>query len=118
MSEQYPKSKGAVWPNDHKTEAKHPDWRGRIKITKEQINKLIEMAKAGQEPTLQVGAWKRRSEAGQNYIYLSAEVYMKPEEDGSAGWGNDDSDDDWGTQKPAKSSNTADAGFDDDDIPF
>lgn len=109
----YPKSKGAVWPNDHKSEDKHPDFRGKLVVTKEQINKLIEMGKAGMEPTMQIGAWKRTSEAGQRYIFLSSEVYVKEENTDQDGWG-DESSDSWGSPKPTPSN----AGFDDDDIPF
>jgi uncharacterized protein (DUF736 family) len=120
MSDQYPKSDGALWPNDKKTAEKHPDWRGRITITGAQIKKLIEMGKGGQEPTIQVGAWKRRSKAGQNYIYLSAEVYVREENQSSAGWDDDaqGQNDAWGQPSSPAPQQQADDPFADDDIPF
>ena len=133
----HPKSKGGLWTNREKV-GEQPDWRGKIAVTKAQLNKLVEMGRSGIEPTLQLGAWKRRSEAGQNYIYLSAEAYIKPEggqqqqqrPQQQQGWGDDDQqDDNWGQdqqQAPQRQQQQPqqDQGFDDDndfiddDIPF
>lgn len=74
----YPKSEGAVFSNK-KTTDKQPDFKGKLAVTKDQIKMLIEMGKNGQEPVLQVAAWNRKSQAGQQYLYLAAEAYMKQE---------------------------------------
>lgn len=79
----YPKSEGAIFANK-KERDNHPDLSGKLEITKDQIKMLIEMGKAGQQPALQVAGWNRKSQAGQSYVYLSAEAYMKtpkPEND-------------------------------------
>lgn len=76
----YPKSEGALFANK-KTTDKQPDMRGKVVITREQMQMLVEMGKAGIEPTLQLAAWKREAKSnGQSYLYISAEAYMKEEE--------------------------------------
>ena len=80
--EQYPKSDGALWPNDQKTLEKHPDYRGKIVVTPDQIRYLIAMGKAGIEPTIQLAMWSRTSKAGQPYLFLSTETYMKEQQPG------------------------------------
>ena len=72
----YPKSEGAMFANK-KSNEKQPDFRGKVGITKDQIKMLIEMGKAGQDVVLQLAAWNRKSKAGQTYLYISAEAYMK-----------------------------------------
>lgn len=73
----YPKSEGGAWPHT-KTNEKQPDYRGKIEITADQIRKLIEMGKAGKEPTLTLGIWNRTAKAtNQPYLYISAEAYFK-----------------------------------------
>ena len=73
-----PKSDGALFVNNDKKQDSHPDYRGHIKVTPEQINKLVQMGQMGLEPTLQLGAWERVArETGQRYIFVSSEVYIK-----------------------------------------
>jgi len=117
----YPKSEGAMFINAQKADERHPDFRGNVEITKEQIEKLIEMGRAGMEVKLQIGAWKRLSKAGKKYLYISAEAYMpdgeapkktggwkKPEQT-SGGWGDEpNKQESWDEPDP----------FMDDDIPF
>lgn len=76
----HPKSDGAMFPHK-KTTDKQPDLKGHIVITKEQIQRLVEMSKNGQDMKLQVAAWKRKSKSdGSAYVYLATEAYMKQEE--------------------------------------
>ena len=145
MSETYPKSKGGLWTNRNKV-GEQPDWRGKIDVTKDQINMLVKMGRSGIKPVLQVGAWKRRSEAGDNYIYLSAEAYIKPEgqpqqqqqqqrPQQQQGWGDDNQQDDnwgqdqqtapqqqqddgWGDDVDSQTQGQPDNEFVDDDLPF
>ena len=74
---QYPKSDGALFVNNERTKETQPHYRGNVKVTMEQVNKLIEMSQAGIEPVLQLSAWARKSAAGMDYISISAEAYMK-----------------------------------------
>ena len=76
----YPKSKGGLWVNNRKTSENHPDMRGHINVSNEQIHMLIAMSKAGLEAKLQLGAWNRVSEAGSEYVYIEGETYMKEAE--------------------------------------
>lgn len=79
--DKYPKGSGALFTNSDKTSENHPDFRGNIELTGDQIRKLIEMAKAGLEPKLQVaGWWRQAKQSGQTYMSLSTEAYMKDAE--------------------------------------
>ena len=122
MNEAYPKSDGALFFNNEKQKETHPDWRGRMKLTPEQIKTLIAMSKQGLEMELQLGAWKRTSKAGQDYIFLSSEAYVpknQPQQDwqqpaaqANTGWGQSAP-----PLVPAHPSAAPDDDFD-DDIPF
>ena len=73
----YPaKTSGGLW-SQPKASANHPDVKGFIEVTSHQIKQLIAMAKSGQEPKLQLGAWKKADQSGQTYFSLSADVYFK-----------------------------------------
>jgi hypothetical protein len=76
---QYPKSDGGLWINQNRATENHPHYRGHVKVTADQINKLIEMLNSGIEPELQMAAWSRTAATtGQQYISISAEAYIKP----------------------------------------
>lgn len=76
---QYPKSKGALFINNDKQQENHPDFRGNIVVTKEQINMLVQMGKAGVEPKLQVAGWNRTAQgSGQYYLSMETEAYFDP----------------------------------------
>jgi hypothetical protein len=105
----YPKSKGVLFDNrDRKKEEKHPDYAGHVVVTKEQINKLVEQGKAGEEPKINIGGWLGSSK-GTNYLSLKTDV--GPEQKG-------------GGQKrapappPPAPPPPASAGWKEDDLPF
>jgi len=75
--DKYPKSDGALFVNEQRTNDKQPNWKGNLKLTGDQIRALIEMGKAGEEVKLQLGAWNRVSQNGNEYVYISAEAYRK-----------------------------------------
>lgn len=77
---QYPKSEGGLWLNQQKANEKHPDYRGGVDITREQMQILMDMGRAGIQPRLQLAAWSRVAQgSGQPYIYISGEAYFKQE---------------------------------------
>jgi len=94
MTERYPKSKGGAWINKNRAHDKHPHLKGHIVVTPDQIRKLIEMAKAGIEPRLQLSIWKAETDGGVKWLSIGTEAYMKED------------------KKPAL------ADFDDGDTPF
>lgn len=78
MSNLYPKGKGAFFTNTDKKSENHPDFRGNIEVSGEQIRKLIEMGKAGLEPKLQIsGWWRQAASSGATYMSIQTEAYMK-----------------------------------------
>ena len=71
------KTDGGLWINPRKTQSnKHPDFKGHIKVTKEQMQLLVQRGAAGLEVQLEIGAWKSLSREGSHYISLSADVYL------------------------------------------
>ena len=83
----YPKSKGVFFLNDRKTNEKHPDLRGHLSITAEQIQTLVQMGQAGLEVKLQVAGWHRVSGEGAAYIYIEGEAYFQqPQQQQQPAW--------------------------------
>jgi hypothetical protein len=75
------KTDGGLWINPRKTQSNnHPDFKGHIKVTKEQMQLLVQRGAAGMEVQLELGAWKVVSKNGKAYISLSADVYLPKEE--------------------------------------
>tara|TARA_R100000544_G_C2225297_1_gene60265 strand:- start:317 stop:631 length:315 start_codon:yes stop_codon:yes gene_type:complete len=80
----YPKSDGGLWKHD-KLNDKHPDFRGHITISREQLMMLIDIAKQNKDnpdPSfklkIDVAMWNRvAKDTGADYKYLSTEVYKK-----------------------------------------
>jgi len=75
-----PKSKGALFTNNRREKDTHPNFQGVLEVTGEQIQKLVEMGKAGEKVELRLAGWNSQSKAGQSYISLSAEAYRRPTE--------------------------------------
>jgi|TARA_R100001530_G_scaffold63710_3_gene45811 uncharacterized protein (DUF736 family) len=74
------KTDGGLWINPRKTQSNnHPDFKGHIKVTKEQMQLLVQRGAAGMEVQLELGAWKVVSKNGKAYISLSADVYLPKE---------------------------------------
>ena len=84
----YPKGEGGLWPHNKKNE-KHPDFRGHIYITPEQLKLLLEMYKENQaspdpdfKMKIDVGMWNRvAKQTGAEYKWLGTEVYKAPKEE-------------------------------------
>lgn len=76
------KSKGALFVNDRRDTEKHPHWTGNLDLTKEQINELISLGKAGEPIKLRLAAWKSKAQnSGMEYISISAEPPMKKDQE-------------------------------------
>jgi uncharacterized protein (DUF736 family) len=60
---------GYLWPNDKKTEDKHPDFRGDSVIDK---RLLMDLISKGDDPVkISVSAWNSTAKDGRAYYYLS-----------------------------------------------
>jgi len=76
----YHKTEGGLWPNDEKSKPSHPDMKGRVEISSEQMKGLIAMAKEGKTPKIQLAAWHRKAkDTGQEYQYVTGEVFWDAE---------------------------------------
>ena len=72
----YHKTDGGLWPNKDKAKPTHPDMKGNVKISSEQMKGLIAQAKEGKEPKIQIASWNRKAkDTGQEYQYVTAEVF-------------------------------------------
>jgi len=67
---------GGLW-NQQKTNSGQPDMKGSIEITQHQMQQLVQMGKMGQQPTLQIAAWSKQAQSGNNYLSIDADVYVK-----------------------------------------
>ncbi len=114
MNTKYPKANGALFKNRDKKSDNHPDVRGVLEVSEDQLRMLIAMAKAGVELKMQLAGWNRRAQSGQRYMRLESEAYM-PEQRSAArktppAAGADDD--------PFGDDDIADDPFDENDIPF
>ena len=76
----YHKTDGGLWPNKYKAKPTHPDMKGNVKISSEQMKGLIAQAKEGKEPKIQIASWNRKAkDTGQEYQYVTAEVFWDAE---------------------------------------
>ena len=57
----YHKTEGGLWPNDEKSKPSHPDMKGRVEVSKEQMKGLIAMHKEGKTPKIQLASWHRKA---------------------------------------------------------
>jgi hypothetical protein len=116
------KGKGSLFVNED-CQGKQPHLRGFVEVTKAQIDKLIEMTKAGVEVKLQIAAWRKTAASGAKYMFLSTEAYLKDASDESTdGWKSTDGKEDhgWGESAPPLTDPPATVAedFTEDDIPF
>ena len=68
--------------NEQKTEDKHPDFKGNLKLTEQQLAALVAIYEKASEDNaeavlqIDIAGWRRASrENGKPYIYLTNEVY-------------------------------------------
>ena len=74
----YHKTEGGLWPNDEKSKPSHPDMKGRVEVSKEQMKGLIAMHKEGKTPKIQLASWNRKAkDTGQEYQYVTGEVPLR-----------------------------------------
>ena len=79
------KTKGGLWINSNKTQTnKQPDFKGHIKVTKEQMQQMVQRGAAGLELQLELRAWKSLSQERKQYIALGADVYIPKNQDAPA----------------------------------
>ena len=92
-------NKGTLWPNDYKTDEKHPDWKGDIFLDQALLRRLL-----NGEPLLKlsVSGWDNTS-SGKKRISIQASEPFKPAQ----------------SPRPAPMQPTIQpAPMDDEDIPF
>ena len=92
-------NKGTLWPNDYKTDEKHPDWKGDIFLDQALLRRLL-----NGEPLLKlaVSGWDNAS-GGKKRISIQASEPFKPAQ----------------SPRPAPMQPTIQpAPMDDEDIPF
>ncbi len=75
------KCEGAVFLNSYKKQPKHPDFTGKIELSKTLLKALVERAKANQEIAISVAMWDRESKQGKTYKYVSVELPEIKEEE-------------------------------------
>jgi hypothetical protein len=83
-----PKGKGALFVRQ-KQSPQQPDYGGFVELTPDQLRLLVQMSQSGQEAKLQISLWKKRSQAGQPYLFAGTEVQVQQQrQQQQGGWGN------------------------------
>ena len=75
------KVEGAVFANTYKKHPKHPDFTGKIELSKTILKALVERAKANQDLSISMAMWDRVSKDGKVYKYVSIELPEIKEEE-------------------------------------
>jgi len=75
------KVEGAVFANTYKKQPKHPDFTGKIELSKTILKALVERAKANQDLSISMAMWDRVSKDGKVYKYVSIELPEIKEEE-------------------------------------
>ena len=75
------KGEGAVVANTYKKQPKHPDFTGKIELSKTMLRALVERAKANQDLSISMAMWDRVSKDGKVYKYVSIELPEIKEEE-------------------------------------
>ena len=84
------KTTGNLFVNDYKKQDKHPDYTGYLDISSEQVDAIVAMAQAGQEPKLKLGCWiyPSKRNADEIRMFLVAEPNKPKENKEQGGWSN------------------------------
>lgn len=86
MNNQQVREGGVLFVNGRKQQQNHPDFTGNIRLSKEAVQSIADQVRSGVEfPALDLAAWKKVSNSGNNFISISAK---KPYEKGQNGGGN------------------------------
>ena len=93
MSDNYnlvSKQNNGLWANKHKSKENHPDWKGVLNVTDEQLKKLIERRKEGDvnehgNVEIQLAAYENTArESGNKWFALYGEVTNSKRQDAQA----------------------------------
>ena len=82
------KSTGNLFVNDYKKQDKHPDYTGYLDITREQIQELIALGKAGEEVKLKLGMWiyPSKRDPNEQRFFMVAEAGKGKQQKKPSGW--------------------------------
>ena len=75
------KVEGAVFANTYKKQPKHPDFTGKIELSKSLLKALVERAKANQDLSISMAMWDRVSKDGKVYKDVFIELPEIKEEE-------------------------------------
>ncbi len=84
------KSTGNLYVNNYKKTAKQPDYTGSLEITKEQITKLIDLGKSGEDVKLKLGCWQypSKTDPSQLRFFIVAECGEYEKKPAANDWPN------------------------------
>jgi len=74
-------TQGALFINNRKQKASHPDFRGELTLSKALLKELVERVKEGKEAKLTLAVWKKQSKAGNEYQSIAAQIHTEYKKD-------------------------------------
>ncbi len=93
-------SDGAIYTNNFKQKDTHPDWTGKVEMSRDMLKELVTIVKNGCTGELRVALWNRTSKNGNEYKYCRLDIPPQKKEE------------------PVVDSNQEEETFGEDDIPF
>lgn len=80
MDEERKQSDGAIYTNNYKTRATHPDWTGKVILDRDLLKDLVKKVQEGEEAEIRVALWDRTSKNNNEYKYARLDLPMKKDE--------------------------------------
>ena len=77
-------TQGALFINNRKKSANHPDFRGELTLSKALLKDLVEKVKEGGEAKLSLAVWKKKSKAGNEYQSIAAQIFTEYKKGGDS----------------------------------
>jgi uncharacterized protein (DUF736 family) len=77
----YDRPSSVLFKNNNKKSENHPDMTGKIELSDEEIESIIDQQRSGVRfPTLDVSAWTKTSSKGNRFISMAVKKPWKKEE--------------------------------------
>jgi hypothetical protein len=83
MADERLQSDGAIYTNNYKKQPKHPDWTGKVTLSKDILKELVTKMRSenADSAEMRVALWDRTSKAGNEYKYARLDVPQEKKEE-------------------------------------
>jgi hypothetical protein len=80
MADERLQSDGAIYTNNYKKQPNHPDWTGKVTLSKDILKELVTKMRSenADGAEMRVALWDRTSKAGNDYKYTRINLPKEP----------------------------------------